>query len=233
MEEEGSALDRARRYVESRQAPLEIVQYVQDHNLIARAHREPGAQMQPHHYVVLGCSCEMQGCFKVLKMDSVRSAVEARRTDPLGCPAHSQSSDECRTFSRHVSDFAERLEMRGYGGNVIWDWHDLAISPNMHIDATLLAAPGDNEHITAFRFEIDGPRHFDEKVVVRDYQDRRKDAFLKHERVSMLRLHHADVETWSEFIDRYVHWGHAEPYVLYTQAYKDYLYEGEADGYLP
>lgn len=157
--------------------------------------------------VVVKCSCDEASCCRVVKVDSVRRALERQGApDPLECPAHSHGPKPTQRF------FSALKECK-LSRVCIWDWCCIPGHPRMHVDA-IVVQPNGLVHM----FEVDGSSHWQHGLDQRSDADIRKDALFVEQNQGLLRLHFKDEELWKNYIE---YFSSAEQYrVKYTDSYR-------------
>ena len=189
----GILAHRTQGLVNGRSAPAHIQTELSQQSLTG-AHLFHPPPFQDNTRLLLRASCGHRQCYHVVTYGTVRRGLRQFR-DSLLCPAHDQAR---HTFSEHVQDFFDVLQMIGYQGLVVWDWNDVPLHPLMHWDATIFV--GGLPH----RIEIDGPIH-DLNNGERNLGDVLKDAsVLATPGISLLRLKHQDALTWAQSLLAYM-----------------------------
>jgi hypothetical protein len=169
-------------------------------------------KLQKSQAVVLKCSCSHGKCYKVLKAGTLFEALRLRRRNPLACPADPGST--CATYSSHVAKFLNIISGVLGDSIVIRDWVDVPRGHRRHFDSTVISV---TRAFHAWRFEIDGKRHFLARGTKRDMADWEKDDILNSAGVSLLRLHHKDEQRWGQDVVAFM--GNPEGRVVYSPAY--------------
>lgn len=165
---------------------------------------------------VLKCTCAHAQCHKVLRVGTLIEAMRAMRDDPLACPADMTST--CCTRSEHVASFYAAAGQVDADSMYVWDWIDVPGGDGMHFDCTLIPLIG---AFHAWRFEIDGRRHFVSQNCKREPADWKKDDIANNLGVPLLRLHWKDQPLWVPLIRRFRLF--PEEKVIFSKSYRKYL----------
>ena len=193
---DGAAFVRATDYVKARLAPAEIsVPVLAGSVTVNRPWVGEGSQTPSRtSSVILRCSCGSGQCYKVMRVDSIRRALEREQSkDPLNCPAHQEGP-------LSTWHFLEALKVNNITGYLLWDWCCVPTNSKMHIDATLVQPKEEVVHM----FEIDGSSHWQQGYEVRQQSDEEKDALLVELGLGVLRMHYKDTEQWPLYIHHFV-----------------------------
>ena len=213
----GATRDKAAYYISRTRASDDAVLAVAAVCLHQHANFAVGDQEPMHEQkVVLQATCAHTSCLKVMSCASIKEALRDDRPDPLACPAEPGSS--CETASKHVVAFHGSIQHLLQDRMVVWDWCDVPGGRGMHFDCTVITLTG---AFRAWRFEIDGKRHFKPYTGRRQEADWRKDALVAVAGVALLRLHYKDEPRWGQFIDTFLRLPALE--VRYTPAYRHCL----------